>query len=39
MESFAEKTLQPKIPSQFDKGDYGWPKCKTDPRKTALILT
>ena len=39
MEIFAEKALQHKIPSQFDKNQYGQPKCNTNSRKTALKFT
>ena len=36
--SFAEKTLQSKIPSKNDEADYEWLKCNTDLRKTASIF-
>ena len=36
--NFAEKALQNEILSKYDKADYEWLKCNTDPRKTASIF-
>ena len=37
-ESFREKRLQRETPMGFEKDDYGWLKCNTDPRKIASIF-
>ena len=36
---FKKKKLQSEIPSRYDKDDYGWLRCNTDPRNTASIFT
>ena len=37
--SFKEKKLQSEIPSGYEKTDFEWLKCNTDPRKTASIFS
>ena len=39
VDSFRTKILQSEIPLGFDKGDYGWLRCNSDPRKTASIFS
>ena len=39
MESFRTKILQSEIPLGCSKGDYGWLRCNSDPRKMALIFS